>query len=187
VPIWSLVLGILGLTCLGLFAAIPAIVCGHVSLSKINRSAGTLAGQGLAIAGFVMGYIGLVAMIFVVIPLLAAIAIPSFMRARTTSPAHGCINNLRQIEAAKDLYSLENGLTNGATITFDNIGPNSPAGGYIKKWPMCPASKSTEPEGKARTEYDYQLNPVGTDAECIHSKTAKPSHSLDKQNVGYDR
>lgn len=171
--IWSLVLGILGLACLGPLGSIPAIICGHVSLSKINKSAGTIAGAGLAIAGFVLGYIGLVFMIFI-IPLFAAIAIPSFMRARTTSQANACINNLRQIEAAKDSYALEYGLTNGAAITFDNITP----GIYIKAWPRCPASTSKEPASRARTEYDYIINPIGRNAACVHFGTATPPHKL---------
>ena len=37
-----------------------------------------------------------------IIGLLAAIAIPSFMKARTSSQQKGCINNLRQIEAGKE-------------------------------------------------------------------------------------
>ena len=36
-----------------------------------------------------------------IIVLLAAIAIPSFIKARTTSPANACTNNLHQIEAGK--------------------------------------------------------------------------------------
>ncbi len=174
--IWSLVLGILGFFCLCPFGSIPAIICGHISLVKINRSAGALVGQGLAIAGFILGYLGLAVMIFV-IPLMAAIAIPSFMKARTTSQAKACINNLRQIEAAKDSYALEAGLTNGALITFDQIGPkNDGSGGYFKAWPCCPASKSKEPPSQARAEHDYRINPIGSPAVCIHFGNATPPH-----------
>ncbi|MBU4200172.1 MAG: DUF4190 domain-containing protein [Verrucomicrobia bacterium] len=173
--IWSLVLGILGIFCLGPFGSIPAIIWGHISLSKINKSAGTIAGAGLAIAGFVLGYVGLALMI-VVIPLMAAIAIPSFMRARTTAQANACINNLCQIEAAKDQYALDAGLTNGAAITFEKIGPTSSAGGYLKEWPRCPLSPSEEPASQARTEYDYNINPIGRNAACVHGETATPAH-----------
>ena len=81
-----------------------------------------------------------------IIGLLAAIAIPSFMRARTTSQMNACINNLRQIEAAKDQYALEMGLTNLASIDFENIGPstNSVGGSYLKQWPLCPASTTSK-------------------------------------------
>src|SRR5258705_1891972 len=36
-----------------------------------------------------------------IIGLLAAIAIPNFVRARTTAQMNACINNLRQIDGAK--------------------------------------------------------------------------------------
>jgi prepilin-type N-terminal cleavage/methylation domain-containing protein len=44
-----------------------------------------------------------------IIGLLAAIAIPNFVRARKTSQTNACINNLRQIDAAKQQWALENG------------------------------------------------------------------------------
>src|SRR5258708_8204364 len=48
-------------------------------------------------------------MIFVaIIGLLAAIAIPNFIRARTTAQKNACINNLRQIDGAIQQWALEN-------------------------------------------------------------------------------
>ena len=41
-----------------------------------------------------------------IIGLLAAIAIPNFVRARTTSQQNACINNLRQIDGAIQQLSL---------------------------------------------------------------------------------
>jgi hypothetical protein len=38
------------------FAFVAAIVFGHLALSEIRRSAGRLKGEGLAIAGLVLGY-----------------------------------------------------------------------------------------------------------------------------------
>ena len=104
-----------------------------------------------------------------IIGLLAAIAIPSFMRARVTAQKNACINNLRQIEAGKDQYALEAGLTNGALPDWDNIGPGSAPGGYIKAWPNCPASTNsaaTAVKSKAATEEDYDINVIGSNATC---------------------
>lgn len=53
--IWSLALSLLGLFCCGLFAGIPGVICGHLALSKIDRTPG-LQGRGLAIAGLIIGY-----------------------------------------------------------------------------------------------------------------------------------
>src|SRR5512138_3820624 len=44
-----------------------------------------------------------------IIGLLATIAIPNFVKARTTSQMNACINNLRQIDGAKQQWALENG------------------------------------------------------------------------------
>ena len=63
--IWSLVLGILSVTCCSVFTAIPAVICGHIAYSKIKKSAGALTGEGIAIAGFVLGYIGIALAIFI--------------------------------------------------------------------------------------------------------------------------
>jgi hypothetical protein len=59
IAIWSLVLAILSFTCGWLFTAIPAVICGHIAWSKIRKSGGTLGGKNIAIAGLILGYIGL--------------------------------------------------------------------------------------------------------------------------------
>ena len=71
-----------------------------------------------------------------IIGLLAAIAIPNFVKARETAQQNACINNLRQISAAKQQWALENNKTTGDT------GPDSAAiGSYIRGgYPSCPAS-----------------------------------------------
>ena len=109
-----------------------------------------------------------------IIGLLAAIAIPSFMRARTTSQANACINNLRQIEAAKDQFALENGLTNGALVAatdteaFTALVTGTAPGGYIKAFPNCPASTNlgTQTKTAALSAADYTVGVVGTNAQC---------------------
>ena len=58
--IWALVLGILSLVCCGLFAGIPAIILGNMAKSEIDLSGGLQSGRGMAVAGFVLGIIGVV-------------------------------------------------------------------------------------------------------------------------------
>ncbi|HEY3761388.1 MAG TPA: type II secretion system protein [Verrucomicrobiae bacterium] len=51
-----------------------------------------------------------------IIGLLAVIAIPNFMRARSKSQQNACINNLRQIDSAINEWAMETGQITGATI-----------------------------------------------------------------------
>jgi hypothetical protein len=132
--IWSLVLGILSLVCFSIFAAIPGVICGHKALSKIKHSGGVLTGQGMAIAGLVTGYLG-VAWAILFIPMMLAIAIPNFVKARATSMQNACINNLRQIDGAKNEWALEKGKKPGDTPTEQDLQP------FLKNgtFPICPA------------------------------------------------
>ena len=83
-----------------------------------------------------------------IIGLLAAIAIPSFMKARTTSQQKACINNLRQIESGKEQWALAEKKAQGAAVVTSEIDV------YLKASPVCPANGT----------YDYKV--IGTDATC---------------------
>ena len=83
-------------------------------------------------AGFTLVEIMIVVAI---IGLLAAIAIPNFVKARNTSQANACINNMRQIDSAIQQWALENGKKDTDAAANADVIP------YIKggKMPVCPA------------------------------------------------
>lgn len=57
--LWSMILGILGLVCCGVFTAVPATILGHLAKQEIAAAGGRESGSGMAQAGFVMGIIGI--------------------------------------------------------------------------------------------------------------------------------
>ena len=156
--IWSLVLGILSLMCFSIFAAIPGVICGHMAYSRIKRSTGALTGEGLAIAGLITGYIGIVLAI-TIIPLMMAIAIPNFVRARDMAQMNACINNLRMIDGAKQEWALENNKKGADTPTQADLAH------YLKngQFPVCP-NRGT-----------YTIGPVDESPIC-----SIPKHQLPK-------
>ena len=72
-------------------------------LTKLNKNRG----------GFTLVEIMIVVAI---IALLAAIAVPGFLRARKRSQASRVINDLRLIDSAVDQYAIENNKTTGSVV-----------------------------------------------------------------------
>jgi len=105
----SLVLGIISLLGAAVFIlpTILAIVFGHVAYARIQKDRG-LTGAGLAVAGFVLGYVSIFFAIFW-LGMLAAMAIPAFEKVREESTHKMLQNDARQIGAAAQQYMLENG------------------------------------------------------------------------------
>jgi prepilin-type N-terminal cleavage/methylation domain-containing protein len=99
-------------------------------------------------AGFTLVEIMIVVAI---IGLLAAIAIPNFIKARQSSQTNACINNLRQIEGAKATWALENKKLGNATPNDTDL---YGATLYIRETPVCPAGGT------------YTIGSVDTKAIC---------------------
>lgn len=161
--VWSLVLGILGiillLVCIGPLFAIPGVICGHMAHSRIKRSGGTLTGGGMALGGLITGYACIALGVFLV-PMMAAIAIPNFVKARDTAMRNACINNLRQIDGAKQQWALENDKVDdtGITLTSTNLDI------YLKPgWAELKCLKGGT----------YTINPLGQEPTC-----SIPGHEL---------
>lgn len=106
-----------------------------------------------------------------IIGLLAAIAIPSFLKARENSRKNSCINNLRQVDGAKEQWALETGGTNGADVTWAQIAQ------YLKSGTnrtVCPA----QPIAVRTAANSYAIGTVGNDPTCKVVPTGANAHVL---------
>jgi prepilin-type N-terminal cleavage/methylation domain-containing protein len=96
-----------------------------------------------------------------IIGLLAAIAIPNFVKARTASQKNACIANLKQVEGAKANWAMELKKNNTDTpVTTDLFGATA----YVRDEPGCPGGGT------------YTINQVDTKPTC--SLGATQGHTL---------
>lgn len=96
-----------------------------------------------------------------VIGILAAIALPNFNNARLQARKSVCINNMRQIDSAKEQWALEMGKSPSDTPNEAEITP------YIRSgFPQCPSNGTytigdlgTLPSCSEHGIYPYPVNP----------------------------
>ena len=103
-----------------------------------------------------------------IIGLLAAIAIPNFVRARTQSQKNACINNLRQIDGAIQQWALENKQASGATVVAADVLP------YLKSSVTCPSGGTTFADS-------YTISTVKITPKCQKDAT---NHVLPTDTTG---
>ncbi len=130
----SLVLGVLSVVlCLGMLTGLPAVICGHLAKGRIRRAAGALEGAGLALAGLILGYVG-IGLTVVQVALYAAFLVPNLAAQRSESAQNACIANMRQIEGA-----VEQAMLSGIAQPkeSDLFGADK----YIRVMPTCPSCK----------------------------------------------
>ena len=103
-----------------------------------------------------------------IIGLLAAMAIPNFIKARTTTQMNACINNLRQIDGSIQQWALEKSQPATASVGFTDISP------YLKSSITCPSG------GTAFSD-SYTIVDVSTKPVC---KKVSSTHVLPADTTG---
>jgi hypothetical protein len=163
----SLVFGLLFFVPL---AFVAAIVFGHIALSEIKRSAGRLKGEGMAIAGLVLGYMWVVSI--PVILIVAAIAIPNLLHARMAANEASAVASVRTLNTAESFYSSAHSDA-GFTCSLSDLSNlvdrklvSGQKSGYVFQLSGCTAG-----EGGAIVKYQVVAYPVtpnttGTRAFC---------------------
>jgi prepilin-type N-terminal cleavage/methylation domain-containing protein len=95
-----------------------------------------------------------------IIGLLAAIAIPNFVKARTTSQQNACINNLRLVDSSKQQWALEQKKQTTDTPAGSDLQPYLGRGSN-GELPTCPVDSQNS------FTTSYTPNVVGTPPVCL--------------------
>ena len=145
--------------------------CG-TQINVLEKKTGLWWGIGCLLAALTIPFI------VAVIGLLAAIAIPSFMRARDTSQLNACIVNMRTLNEAKGQAALALNYKEGNTVSEGDVSK------YLKHGfssLLCPKNGH------------YTINPVGEDPECsmhgplsraLAGRTKMPHHASESIGAG---
>lgn len=145
--------GVVLLPWLTLLAGLLAIILGGIAYSRSRKAPEQYGRGGFALAGIAVGCVSIVMLL----------AFPSSGRARayrTYSPPTACVHNLRQIEAAKEQWAMENRKKAGDPVLDDQVNA------YLKnsQRPACPSGGV------------YTCNAVGVKPAC--SLGPDPGHTL---------
>jgi len=98
--------------------------------------------------GFTLGEM----MVVLIIGILVAIALPSFLRARENARLRACVANMKQIEAAIEEWAMEN-KASGDTPVPSDVGDYVPT--YLPTIPTCPSGGRYHISGNAN---DYSIS-----------------------------
>jgi prepilin-type N-terminal cleavage/methylation domain-containing protein len=99
-----------------------------------------------------------------IIGLLASIAIPNFVKARTTAQRQACIANLQQIDGAIQQWAAETRQGDTATVTGADVLP------YLKNAVLCPSGGKTFADS-------YSLTTVAARPACLKQPS---THKLEE-------
>jgi len=155
------------------FVFVAAIVFGHLALSEIRKSAGRLKGEGIAIAGLVLGYLWIVGTPIILI--IAAIAIPNLLRARMAANESSAVSSVRTLVAAETAYAAAHP-GQGYTCSLSDLAEAASISGALATgqkngyaFEISGCSATTEGGANIKYQvvaYPVRLNQTGVRAFC---------------------
>ncbi|MHB8527660.1 MAG: DUF4190 domain-containing protein [Candidatus Acidiferrales bacterium] len=116
----SMILGICSFF-FSILTGVPAIVLGHLAKTEIRRSGGRLQGDGMALAGLILGYLS--AVFIPIVLIIAAIAIPNLLRSKMVANEASAVGSLRTTVTASVTYSNTYG--HGFPTNLQALGPSA--------------------------------------------------------------
>jgi hypothetical protein len=165
--VWCLAFA-LGSFCLGIIAAVPAIIFGIVALGRIKHAPRVFEGKGVAVTGLILSGIGAVVGTFI----LVGFALPVIHYPQERALREECENNVRLLAAACARYSEQHNHT--LPQSLDDLTP------HLSK----PLSEFKCPSAKATQSSNYELISAGENVSDRNPsavpivRDAHPNHRL---------
>lgn len=149
--ITAMVLGIVGITICGCAAPV-AIILSWMELNKIKKGLSSPASKTYAFVGLILGIVT-TALILIMIPILAAIAVPNFLQAKNRAQVSRTKADLRTCATALESYYVDNNAYPQPDYDIQNI----PVLPHILTTPIAYITgipcDTFSPEGKQRYRY----------------------------------
>ncbi len=100
-----------------------------------------------------------------IIGMLASIAVPNFMKARTMARQKSCISNLQSIDGAIETWATDLNKAEGQPVAYSDIRT------YLKSTPVCPSGGTT-------FDNSYTISTVGSPPLCQRLPSGPSPHAL---------
>ena len=148
--------------------SIAAVVLGHLALSDIKRSAGRMTGQGMAVAGLVLGYIGVA---FTALFLIAfGIGIRQAMRQNVPANEYAAIQTMKKYSDSLKKYS-EKCPERVYPATLEPLGPGS---GDCAHANLVDAQLALAKPIRAGYQFAYSTGATGAERVTVFALVASP-------------
>jgi hypothetical protein len=158
------------------------VITGHIALGRTKRAPDLFGGRGLALAGLIMGYVS-IGFLLVMVPIVAAIALPALAKAKGGAQEAACVNNMKQICLAARIYANDHGekWPSNFAMMSNEIS--------MTKILVCPADKSTKPASDWASFSDanvsYQLLIPGLDESKTSNSVPALKCRVHPNSTGY--
>ena len=100
-----------------------------------------------------------------IIGMLASIAVPNFMKARSMARQKSCISNLQSIDGAIETWATDLNKAEGQPVTYSDIRS------FLKSTPVCPSGGTTFDDS-------YTISSVGAQPTCQRMPSGPNPHAL---------
>lgn len=149
-------------------ASVAAVVLGHLALSDIKKSAGRVAGQGLAVAGLVLGYLGVG---FSALLLIAfGIGVRNAMRQSVSLNEYAAIQTMKKYNQSLKKYS-QKCPRQVYPVTLEPLGPG---GGDCAHANLVDAQLSEGKPIRGGYQFAYSTGAAGAERVTVFALVASP-------------